>query len=247
MRPASFGGFRGSPGALRVSAWLFLGGVVLAVVAGLFHPGGARANDHPAAFAEYAADGTWTLVHLGQFAGMALLLCGLVALFVALDVRRGGPGWCALFGLVAAVAALALYAVLQAVDGVALKQAVDAWAAAPEADKAARFGSAETVRWLEWAVRSYQSFLLGTAFVLFGTVIAWTGVVSRGLGYLMALSGAAYLAQGWVLGAGGFSDANTVPNLAGIVLTVATAVYLLVIALRSRGQSTTPAMPSKIG
>jgi hypothetical protein len=56
--------------------------------------------------------------------------------------------------------ALGLYGVLQAVDGVALKQAVNAWASAPEAEKAARFASAETIRWLEWGTRSYQSFML---------------------------------------------------------------------------------------
>lgn len=224
----------GSPRALRVSAELFLGGVVLSIVAGLLHPGGAKPNDHPAAFAEYASNSSWTLVHLGQFAGMAVLLCGLIALFFALNVRSGGPGWFALFGLVAAVVALALYGVLQAVDGVALKQAVDAWAAAPEADKAARFASAEGVRWLEWAARSYQSFVLGASLVLFGTVIAWTGRLSRVLGYLMALAGVAYLVQGWVLGVSGFSDANSIPTLAGIVLMVATGVYLLVVALRVR-------------
>ena len=47
------------------------------------------------------------------------------------------------------IAALALYGVLQAVDGVALKEAVDAGVSAPDAEKAARFGNAETVRWLE--------------------------------------------------------------------------------------------------
>jgi len=34
------------------------------------------------------------------------------------------------------------------VDGVALKQAVNAWASAPDAEKAARFASAEAIRWL---------------------------------------------------------------------------------------------------
>jgi hypothetical protein len=48
---------------------------------------------------------------------------------------------------------LALYGVLQAVDGVALKQVVDAWASAPEAEKVERFATAEAIRWLEWGVR----------------------------------------------------------------------------------------------
>jgi len=53
------------------------------------------------------------------------------------------------------------------VDGVALKQAVDAWASAPEVEKSVRFASAEAIRWLEWGVRSYQSFMLGVTFLLF--------------------------------------------------------------------------------
>jgi len=81
----------------------------------------------------------------------------LLVLFFALNVQTGVAGWAGRFGAVAAVVTLALYGVLQAVDGVALKQAVDAWASAPEVEKAARFASAEAIRWLEWGVRSYQS------------------------------------------------------------------------------------------
>jgi hypothetical protein len=66
---------------------------------------------------------------------------------------------------------------------------VNAWASAENGDKAVRFAAAETVRWLEWAVRSYQSFVFGLALILFGAVIAVTGRVSRPIGYLMALCG----------------------------------------------------------
>ena len=95
-------------------------------------------------FAEYAASATWTAAHLGQFVGMAIVIAGLLALFVALDGPAGKPGWFSGFGAVAAVVALALYGALQAVDGVALKQAVDAWVAVPEAEKAGRFAVAES-------------------------------------------------------------------------------------------------------
>jgi hypothetical protein len=81
--------------------------------------------------------------------------------------------WAARFGAVSAGVTLALYGVLQAVDGVALKQTVDAWVRAPDAEKAARFASAETIRWLEWGVRSYQSFMLGLAFILFAIGPHW--------------------------------------------------------------------------
>ena len=98
---------------------------------------------------------------------------------------------------------------LQAVDGVGLKHAVNAWASAENGDKAVRFAAAETVRWLEWAVRSYQSFVFGLALILFGAVIAVTGRVSRPIGYLMALSGLSYLAQGWNIGSSGFYPDHT--------------------------------------
>jgi hypothetical protein len=143
---------------LRLPATLLVVGELLSVLAGILHPGREDPNNHSAAFTEYAASGSWTAVHLGQFAGMAIIIAGLLVLFLALNTHEGTPGWANRFGAIAAVVALALYAVLQAVDGVALKQAVDAWVRAPDAEKAGRFASAETVRWLEWAVRSYHSW-----------------------------------------------------------------------------------------
>ena len=128
-----------------------------------------------------------------------------------------------------------MYGVLQAVDGVGLKQAVNAWASADNGDKAARFAAAETVRWLEWALRSYHSIVFGLALILFGAVIAAVlGRISRLIGYLMALSGLCYLAQGWIIGTWGFSSANRIPTLIGIVLIVVWAVWLLVAAFRMK-------------
>lgn len=129
---------------------------------------------------------------------------------------------------------MALYAALQAVDGVALKQAVDAWAAAPEHEKTARFATAEGIRWLEWGMRSYQSFLLGAALVLLGVVVAAARPVPRIIGFLMALSGIAYLVQGWIIGETGFSDANSLPTLVGLAAIAVWTVWLFVSALRMK-------------
>jgi hypothetical protein len=120
--------------SLRLSATLLLVGQLLYIVVTRFHADG-DANNHPAVFAEYAGSAIWTAVHLGQFAGMAILLAGLLALFFALDVQAGTARWAGRFGAASAVSTLALYGVLQAVDGVALKQAVNAWASAPDAEK----------------------------------------------------------------------------------------------------------------
>jgi len=127
----------------------------------------------------------------------------------------------------AAVLALGLYGVLQAVDGVALKHAVDAWMAAPDGERAARFASAEAVRWLEWGVRSYHTFMLGVSLFLFAGLMVRAGGVPRPIGYLVGLSGLAYVAQGWVLGVQGFSAANGALIVAGIVLVFIWSVCLL--------------------
>jgi hypothetical protein len=219
--------------SLRLSATLLLVGQLLYVLVTQFHTGG-DANDHPAIFAAYAGSGLWTAVHLGQFTGMAILLAGLLALFFTLDVQAGTARWAGRFGAAAAVVALALYGALQAVDGVANKQADAAWVSAPDAEKAARFASAEAIRWLEWGMRSYQDFALGLALLLFAASVVRTAGVPRPLAYLMGLSGLTYLAQGWVLGSEGFSPTHTVLIVLAWVLSLAWMIWLVVVAWRLR-------------
>jgi hypothetical protein len=227
--------------SLRLPSLLLFVGVVVTFVAGLFHTDRSPANDHVAAFTDYANSTIWTVVHLGQFVGMAIFLAGLLALYAALRTDPGTPVWPSRFGAVAAVVALALYGVLQAVDGVALKQAVNAWMAAPEAEKTVRFAAAEAIRWLEWAVRSYQSFVLGTALLLFAAAIVGAARVPKAIGYLMAVSGLAYLAQGWIIGAEGFSANNTLPTLLGYLALLVWTVWLLIHAYRAETPTRLPA------
>jgi hypothetical protein len=201
------------------------------VFAGLFHPAHAAANDHPAIFAEYAASTIWAAVHLAQFIGMAVIVAGLLVLAAALD-----PGlWPARLGALFAVVALALYGVLQAVDGVALKHAVDAWVAAPETEKAARFASAETIRWLEWGAKSYHTLVFGTSLILIAIAFLRTKLAPRPIGYLMGLSGITYLVQGWILGAMGFDPAE-IPTVAGILLNLVWSIWFLVFAWRNKNE-----------
>lgn len=221
---------------LRLSSALLIAGFVLYVVAGLLHPDGP-ANNHPVVFLEYAGSSSWTAVHLGQFAGMAVIIVGLVVLRFALGAQGGVCASVARLGAVFAVVALGLYGVLQGVDGVALKQAVDAWANAPETEKAARFASAETIRWLEWGTRSYHSFTFGLALILLGAALAMTARLPKAVGYLMALSGLAYLVQGWVLGSQGFPESNTVAILVGYAFLLASIVWLFVVALGMKESS----------
>jgi hypothetical protein len=220
--------------ALRLAAVILLLGALVFLAAGFLHPSREPANNHAAVFIEYAGSAQWTNIHLGQFVGMLVMIAGLLVLFLALNVHLGAPGWLARGGAVSAVVTLALYGVLQAVDGVALKQAVDAYASAPEAEKAARFASAEAIRWLEWGVRSYQDFMLGLTFILFALVVVWTARTPRLIGYLMGLTGIGYIAQGFVTGAEGFSPKTGIPTLASYALWLLWSIWLLIYAWRAK-------------
>jgi hypothetical protein len=217
---------------LRLSATLVFIGLLVFEVASLLHPPGA--NDHQAAFTAYANSSSWAAIHLSQFVCMAVLLAGLLVLFFALSVSEGTPHWLGFFGAIAAGVTLALTGVVFAVDGVALKQAVDAWVSAPAAEQAARFASAEAIRWLEWGVRSYQDFMFGLALVLFAIVIVWTARVPRAIGYLMGLSGLTYLVLGWVFGTGGFAPIGEAPSDAAQFFLLVSSIWLLIVAWRRK-------------
>jgi hypothetical protein len=215
--------------SLRLSAWLLLAGQLLYIVVTQLHAGG-DANDHHAIFDAYAHSGIWGIVHLGQFAAMAILLAGLLTLCSALDDHAGMARWAGRLGAASAAAALALYGALQAVDGVALKQAVNAWASAPDAEKTTRFATAEAIRWLEWGLRSYQDVAMALTLFLVTAAVARVAWLPRPVATLIGLSGLAYLAQGWVAGTEGFSPAQSVAIVLAWILSLAWMIWLVAVA-----------------
>jgi hypothetical protein len=108
-------------------------GSVLLFVETSLHPLQADPNEAVAAFTEYAADHLWVASHLTQLGGVALMVTALLFLAHQLELVSG-RGW-ARIAAGGAVASLAVATVLQAVDGIALKRLVDAWASAPAAQK----------------------------------------------------------------------------------------------------------------
>jgi hypothetical protein len=90
----------------------------------------------------------------------------LAGLLVLCRVLRADAPNLALVAGGAVLTTAAAWTALQAVDGVTLKQAVDAWAEAAGPDEATRYADAEIVRWTEWGLQSYFRVLLGVAFVL---------------------------------------------------------------------------------
>lgn len=212
---------------------MMLLGQLLYVAITLFHTGGV-ANNHHDIFAAYAASGTWTFIHVLQFFCMAILLGGLSALFFALDNRDTIVRWASRFGVGMVVVTLAICGVVLGIDGVTNKQVDVAWVNAPAAEKAARFASAEAVRWIEWGLRSYENFALGLAVILFAVSVLRTTRIPRMIGYLMGLSGFIYLAQGWIAGSEGFSSNETVTIILAEIVNAIWMIWLVVFAWKQK-------------
>jgi hypothetical protein len=102
------------------------------------------------------------------------------------------------------VATAATWAVFQAVDGVTLKRAVDAWVAASGTEEATRNADAEAARWLEWGLESYFRVLLGVAFLLVGAAAVVSRLVPGSLGVLLVIAGLLSLVIGVSVGYAGF-------------------------------------------
>src|SRR4051794_14930811 len=151
----------------RVGAVCAFAGSVLLGVGTSMHPMQADPNDAAAAFAEYAADQNWITGHLLQFVGAALLLGFMLVLSrqvrASSGLRQVATG--------GAIASLAVAAVLQVVDGIALKAMVDAWGAASAAEKPAAFSAAFAVRQIEIGLASLLSILFGATCALFGLLL----------------------------------------------------------------------------
>jgi hypothetical protein len=219
-------------GALTLSgALLLVGFIVNAIQRMIWHPTGEE-DDHEAIFTEYADSDAWEATHLAEFVLVLVAFAGLLVLCRAL--RPETPSL-ALLAAGAIIVTSATWAALQAVDGVTLKQAVDAWAAASGTEEATRFADAETARWIEWGLQSYFRVLLGVAFLLLGAAAVVSRLVPSWLGVLLVVGGLLSIAVGFsVAYAGlesGFQDA------VGIALQLVVLVFivgLLVVARRAK-------------
>jgi hypothetical protein len=97
---------REESGLLKLAGAVLVGGFLVFFIATAIHPHGSE-NDHPVIFAKYADTEGWIAIHFTQVAGVIIALGGFVILYRLLAGRGE----------------------VQAVDGVALKHTVDAWAA----------------------------------------------------------------------------------------------------------------------
>ena len=180
-----------------------IGGVILLLVGTFMHPVPANPNDALTAFTEYAADRWWVLSHLLQWIGTVFV----VGVFVLLTRRMAnGPGadW-AYLGMAGAIGSLATSSVLQAVDGIALKMLVDAWAAAPDAEKATLFQVAFGTRQIEIGLASIVTLLTGLTVCVYGISLIVDRDRPKWLGSLGIIDGGLLMISGIVTAYTGFS------------------------------------------
>jgi hypothetical protein len=211
---------------LRIGAVALTGGLVVAVVFELLHPSREDPNNNSLVFAEYAQSSNWTTLHLGALAGALMLIGGLVALTESLRLGPAVAGAWARLAAAAAVAAAAAYGVLQVVDGVALKRAVDAWATATSDTKTAAFAAAQAVRWTEYGLNSLTFSLVGLTLVLLGVALLTGDRFPRWQGVWAVAAGLAYLVRGLLVAYRGFAA-----NPSGLIALVLFGSWVLVMAV----------------
>jgi hypothetical protein len=217
-------------GILLVAGFIFNGIVTMA-----WHPSGAE-DDHAEIFGEYAASDGWVLTHFGQFLGVTVALAGLFVLCYAIRaVARGSL--LARLAMAALIGTVTAFAILQGLDGIALKQNVDAWVAASGTEKALRFDDAETVRWLEWGFQSYFRLLLGLSLLLSGAAVVVSRLIASWLGYLLILAGALSIAVGIDVGYSGLeSGLQDLVSPASQLLLLIGAIGILVVGVQGRAR-----------
>jgi hypothetical protein len=188
-----------------------IGGVLLLFIGTALHPMNADPSDAVAAFTEYAADQWWVASHLTQLAGIALMDAALLIMAEQIEAEKGKAWSYVLAG--SAVAGLAVAAALQAVDGIALKTMVNAWAAASPAQKEMAYHAALAVRQIEVGLASMLCLLFGLTACLYGVALFAIRIYPRWLSWLAVIAGAFTIIAGVVMAYTGFSGVTMAINM----------------------------------
>ncbi len=225
---------------LRMGSVAFLAGLVIIVISTLFHASSEDLMDNPVVFVVYAESDPWIAAHIGQFAGVMLVFAGgFVALFrLLVGSESGTASALAWLGLVTAILVASTFTILQAVDGIALKIAVNTWHAIPTPsspsssssdddaveEKAIAFRVAEGIRWTEIGVNSINRIIQGAVAIIFGVAIAKSALLSRWIGAVGIFAGAVTVIAGIGVAYLGFAplpivgDVSTVISFAWIAI-----------------------------
>jgi hypothetical protein len=207
---------------LRMGSVAFFAGVIITIVSTLFHATSEDLTDHPVVFAVYAQSNTWIAAHIGQFAGVMLIFAGgFVALFRLLVLSESSAASAlAWLGFAVTIMAASTIAILQAVDGIALKRAVDSWynttTSAATEEKTIAFRVAEGIRWIEIGINSINRIIQGAVAIIFGIAIAKSALLSRWIGAVGIFTGAVTIIAGVGVAYVGFAPLPVMGDMATI-------------------------------
>lgn len=185
------------------------------ILSTMIHPSAEDPFNHPLVLAEYAHSELWVGIHIGQFAGtMMVFVGGFVTIYRLLANSESSiTSLLGLIGFALAIITASTFAILQAIDGVALKFAVDSWMASPEEEgKETIFRVAEGIRWTEYGVNSVFRLLQGTVAIVFGLAIAKSILFNKWIGVGGVIIGLITLSAGVEVSYSAFAY----PNFEGI-------------------------------
>jgi hypothetical protein len=207
---------------LRIGSIAFLAGAIIAIVSTAIHPSTEDPSNHPLVFAEYASDDSWIAVHIGQFAGVIMVFAGGFVVLYRLLVQSESSTASVLasIGFALAIMTASVFAVLQAIDGIAQKRAVDSWVVAPSEDKAIIFGVAEGIRFIEYGTNSVFRILQGLVAILFGVAIVKSKLLSRWISGAGVVIGAVTIYAGLEVAYLGFGYATTEYGISTIIYII---------------------------
>jgi hypothetical protein len=197
---------------LRIGSIIFLTGLAIFTISTAFHASREDPTNHLRVFAEYANSPPWIAAHIGQFVGEIIIFAGgFVALFrLLVQSESMTVSVLAWIGFSTAIIAASTLSILQAVDGIALKRAVDSWVIAPAGEKMAAFRVAEGIRWSEVGINSIYRILQGTVAIVFGAAITLSPVVGRWIGAIGIFAGAVTIAAGIEVAYVGFASYSNI-------------------------------------
>ncbi len=204
---------------LRIGSIAFLAGAIIAIVSTILHASTEDPDNHLLVFTTYASDDSWIAIHIGQFAGVVMVFAGgFVTLSRLLVQSESSMAYIlAWIGFAVAIITASAFAVLQAVDGIGNKLAIDSWIAAPSDEKAITFGVAEGVRFIEIGANSYFRILQGTVALIFGIAILNNKLISKWLGGAGVVIGAVTIYAGLEVSYQGFDGLTTEIGISMII------------------------------
>jgi hypothetical protein len=213
-------------GECKTGAACAIGGSSLLLFGTYLHPVPAEPNDAAQAFAAYAADRLWVASHLMQLVGIVLALAALMILAQQLETRRTTTKVWSRLASAGAIASMALAAMLQAVDGIALRAMVQNWATAAATQKDVAFQCAFAVRQVEIGLASVLSLLLGATATLYGVALLDDLTYPKWVGGLAIVGGVPTSLSGVVMAFSGFSELEMAINMPASFILVAWVTVL---------------------